>query len=425
MRTATNQSMLGQILKDSGRITDQDIENALRYQREQGGYFGEALLALGLVSREELDWTLASQFDIPYVFPDADSVDIGAATLVSAEWALSNLTLPILRSEDTLNVIVHTPMWNEAVEELQQRTGLRIELALAAESRIRELIRHVHRDGGQSRPGDVERDPVGLEQFFASAVGVRSPRFGLSARPGVALAWYEDRGRIEKHPLVATWRAELDATVSPTPSDARDGRGFGSFDSEIQLAGVHVPVAVRFMAAGGRLQELVFQPKNHGHSRRNEFAPPPPAVLSEVRLLANSGSARFLVRVSPSDLGARIIHHLPALLLGSAARAVAVTGEGRGGPEDVLLHEVPTDADLRARALEDLRAFCFDAVSGDLSGPPPTWLDGVLDVAQSVFILWPPSADPDLAHARGVRWQLRITEAEGDHLEWALSALEV
>ena len=73
--------------------------------------------------------------------------------------------------------------------------------------------------------------------------------------------------------------------------------------------------------------------------------------------------------------------------------------------------------------LEELRSFFFDAVSSDLPGSPEDWMDGVLDIAQTVFVLWPPSVDPVLAHQAGVRWRLHLEEAEGDHLEWSLSPL--
>lgn len=87
---------IGQILIGFGRITEADAEKALHYQQQNGGYFGGALLELGLVTQEELEWSLASQFDLPYVFPDANSIDPEAAGLVTPEWALANLTLPIM-----------------------------------------------------------------------------------------------------------------------------------------------------------------------------------------------------------------------------------------------------------------------------------------------------------------------------------------
>ena len=47
---------IGQILTHAGRIDEEGVARALEYQREHGGFFGEALVGCGLVSREELEW---------------------------------------------------------------------------------------------------------------------------------------------------------------------------------------------------------------------------------------------------------------------------------------------------------------------------------------------------------------------------------
>jgi len=131
---------IGQILMGLGRITEDDCARALEYQRDNGGYFGEALVECGFLTAEELEWGLASQFDLPYVFPEADSIDPEAAALVTPEWALANLTLPIMKVGDLLTVIVDSPIKTRAVDELNARTDLEIQLALASASTIRGLI---------------------------------------------------------------------------------------------------------------------------------------------------------------------------------------------------------------------------------------------------------------------------------------------
>jgi len=115
---------IGQILIDLGRLTEEDCARALEYQRDHGGHLGEALVVLGMVSRDELDWGIASQFDIPYIFPDADSIDPEAANLVTPEWALAHLTLPITRAGNTLTVVVESPTNTAAMDELRSPTRL-------------------------------------------------------------------------------------------------------------------------------------------------------------------------------------------------------------------------------------------------------------------------------------------------------------
>jgi type IV pilus assembly protein PilB len=52
---------LGQALKDMGLVTEPQIQDALRIQREKGGRLGGILVELGLVSPEEVLLGLSAQ----------------------------------------------------------------------------------------------------------------------------------------------------------------------------------------------------------------------------------------------------------------------------------------------------------------------------------------------------------------------------
>ena len=58
---------MGAILIDSGRISADAAEQILRAQKEKGMRFGDAGLALGLLTNEDIQFALARQFDYPYV----------------------------------------------------------------------------------------------------------------------------------------------------------------------------------------------------------------------------------------------------------------------------------------------------------------------------------------------------------------------
>ena len=67
------------------------------------------------------------------------TVGAGPVWISYSEWALANLTLPIVRTADTLTVIVESPIKTKAVEELRARTHLDIQLALASPSNSRTI----------------------------------------------------------------------------------------------------------------------------------------------------------------------------------------------------------------------------------------------------------------------------------------------
>lgn len=57
---------IGDILTELRDLTAEQVEKVLRHQREQGVRFGEAAVALGLATKEDVLFALAQQFDYPY-----------------------------------------------------------------------------------------------------------------------------------------------------------------------------------------------------------------------------------------------------------------------------------------------------------------------------------------------------------------------
>lgn len=56
---------IGDIIRDARSLSAAEVEQVLRYQREKGVRFGEAAIALGLASEEEVLRALAEQFHYP------------------------------------------------------------------------------------------------------------------------------------------------------------------------------------------------------------------------------------------------------------------------------------------------------------------------------------------------------------------------
>ena len=418
----TERTTIGQILTELGRISDEDVAKALEHQRDQGGYFGEALLACGFVSQEELEWGLASQFDLPYVYPDADSIDMEAASMVSPEWALAHLTLPIMKTEDSLTVVVESPVKTAAVEELHARTDLRIDLALASAGNIRDVIRQVYARGTAAEE-DEHPAPMGLSEAFGEALEAGSGRFGISTRGNRTWIWWDDTGTIRRRPLSGLWESEMEKFLDPAPATHIDGETTrAQWEAQLNREGVVQPVEVRYIADESG-HEFLFRPVEESTRLRDRFPPPTEGVLSEVQMLARSGSARFVVTTSPNELGHEILPHLPPLLLDPSWRSIYVNAQDTDAAEEAFSLKMPTDPEQWAEELETLRAFHFDVVTVDLTGNQSDWAGTALDVASVAFLLWPEDEDLRPAYEAGIRWKLHIARAEGDRLEWSLSPL--
>ncbi len=66
MPGAEDQS-IGAILVETGRLRPDDAQAVLRAQKARGGSFGANAVRMGLVTRADLDFALARQFDYPYL----------------------------------------------------------------------------------------------------------------------------------------------------------------------------------------------------------------------------------------------------------------------------------------------------------------------------------------------------------------------
>lgn len=414
---------IGQILLSFGRISEEDCARALEYQRDHGGYFGEALLAMGFVSSEELEWGLASQFDLPYIFPDADSIDPEAANLVSPEWALAHLTLPIMKTDEALTVVVESPIKTGAVDELHARTDLRIEMALASASKIRELIRQVFARGTAAEENE-RPTPIHLTEAFAEALEAGAQRFGVSTRGHRSWAWWDDAGTVRRRPLEGLWEAELERLLEPNPQEGAAGKERAQWNGQLNREGMITPVEVRYLSDESG-HEYLFRPIQERSILQDRFPLPVPGILSEIRLLARSGAARFVVTAAPDELGHEILPHLPTLLLDPSWRSIYINASEQKAADEAFSLRMPRDPERWAAELETLRAFHFDVVTVDLTGSHDDWAGTALDVASVVFLLWPMEEDRRPAYDAGIRWEMHIERVAGGHLEWTLEPLHI
>jgi hypothetical protein len=199
---------LGEILVDLGRITPAQVEEALAHQRAHGGFFGDALVALGFLTRDALNWTLADQYGLAYVQLRPESIDLATAALVPAEWARAHLVLPILRAGEMVAAAIADPRSVEWLDEVRRFTGAGyVEASLASPENLRELIEAVHGAGAK---------PVPLARLVAEALDAGARAVGVSIRPGRVVGWYRTEATVSRH-LDASWHEELEAMVSPLP----------------------------------------------------------------------------------------------------------------------------------------------------------------------------------------------------------------
>jgi type IV pilus assembly protein PilB len=143
---------LGQILIESGTLTPEKLDLALREQKQTGEKLGATLQRLGICSEREISRVLASQAGVECVDLTRLEIDRAVLFLVEREFAESRSLLPLRLRGSTLQVAMANPLDLATTDELARLTGKYIEVVHAPESEIRDAtLRHF---GGQSGNGD-------------------------------------------------------------------------------------------------------------------------------------------------------------------------------------------------------------------------------------------------------------------------------
>lgn len=139
MSELMREGSLGSILFMSQIISEDDIRAALDEQQKCGCRFGEALVRLGIVTQEDIDWALANQLNIPYVRLKKEMIDRAAVELVPAPLARQYGVMPLIRSGDEISIAMLDPLNKEAVAAVEQQSGCRVAVSVALIREMREM----------------------------------------------------------------------------------------------------------------------------------------------------------------------------------------------------------------------------------------------------------------------------------------------
>lgn len=117
----------GQLLLQANLITDDQLEEALEYQRAHGGRLGEILCELGHLTNEELTRTLGTKYGAATASVDQLHPDAQTLALIPAEMARAHRIIPLSRNGSTLTCAMVDPTRLDSINEVQFQTGCHLQ----------------------------------------------------------------------------------------------------------------------------------------------------------------------------------------------------------------------------------------------------------------------------------------------------------
>ena len=164
---------IGDLLVQEGVINEEQLQDALREQKEKGGLIGETLITLGYVSEAKMIDILCEQLDIEYVdLRKIEKIDMAFLQElgITEEVIRKNIIMPLEMSKSAPNTVVVAmadPMNLNIMDDISILTGYQVEPVLSTTSQIKAKIDTVY--GQKQAQAVAEQYKKEQEAYYDSA----------------------------------------------------------------------------------------------------------------------------------------------------------------------------------------------------------------------------------------------------------------
>src|ERR1700741_5088207 len=131
---------IGELLLKEKRITPEQLQEALNYQRQHGGKLGFNLIKLEYVKEEEITALLSKQYGVPSIALGDFEIDAAVVKLVPAKTAQKYQIVPLSRAGATLTIAMTDPTNVFAMDDIKFMTGYNVEPVGASETAVTDAI---------------------------------------------------------------------------------------------------------------------------------------------------------------------------------------------------------------------------------------------------------------------------------------------
>lgn len=142
---STKMLRTGDILKEYGYVTEEQIGDAIAYQKAHRGVrIGDALIALGYIDEIHLLQALGQRLHLKIIDLNNESVDVTAVEKIPRPLAEKYEMLAISINNGVLRLALNDPMNFYGIEDIRQVTGMQVESCLCQRSALQQAIQYYY-----------------------------------------------------------------------------------------------------------------------------------------------------------------------------------------------------------------------------------------------------------------------------------------
>lgn len=127
---------IGELLLKEKRITPEQLQEVLAYQKANGGKLGLILVKLGFVNDDEITALLSKQYGVPSINLAEFEIDPAVIKIIPAETSHKYQIIPLSRAGATLTIAMTDPTNVFAMDDIKFMTGYNVEPVVASESAV-------------------------------------------------------------------------------------------------------------------------------------------------------------------------------------------------------------------------------------------------------------------------------------------------
>lgn len=135
---------LGQILVNSGVLTEEKLQQALEQQKNSKMRLGEILISNEYLTEMQIIRSLEQQLSIPYLDLTSITIDPTLSALLPEELARSTHAAPVKRESSVLTLAVEDPLDYNGINNIAIYTKLKINPVIAEREKIETKIRELY-----------------------------------------------------------------------------------------------------------------------------------------------------------------------------------------------------------------------------------------------------------------------------------------
>lgn len=131
---------LGELLLEKGVLKKDQLEKALKIQKQKGELLGTILVSLGYVTEEQIAQAITVQYGFPYLPLSSYEIDSELINIIPENVARQYCLIVVDKIGNTLTIAMANPLNLQAVEDIELMTGCKVQTFVSTMTDINNAL---------------------------------------------------------------------------------------------------------------------------------------------------------------------------------------------------------------------------------------------------------------------------------------------